>query len=130
MTHRSERLLNMLYASPRSPEIDARKARFDDINAFISQHGGWMTSVPGAREMTFDALPGSPVPRMLEDRGYLVMKTGTSERILPHAIRQTFTIRADGELEPFTEGSSKPVTKVTRHAGVTTVEQFDLQRSY
>jgi hypothetical protein len=46
--------------------------------------------------------------------GYIVEKIGESQRILPHAIRQKFTIRADGELEPFTEGSPRPVT-VGRH---------------
>ena len=33
--------------------------------------------------------------------GYIVEKIGESQRILPHAIRQKFTIRADGELETF-----------------------------
>ncbi len=48
----------------------------------------------------------------------------TTERILPHAIRQKFTVGADGELEPFTEGSSKPMSVVVTNAD-TVVEQFD-----
>ncbi len=50
----------------------------------------------------------------------------TTERILPHAIRQKFTVGADGELEPFTEGSSKPMSAVVTNAD-TVVEQFDLR---
>lgn len=48
----------------------------------------------------------------------------TTERILPHAIRQKFTVGADGELEPFTEGSSKPMSVVVTNAD-TVLEQFD-----
>ena len=60
-----ERLLGVLYAAPRNPEVDERKRRFAALNEFISQRGGWMTSVPGAHETTFDALPGSPLPSSL-----------------------------------------------------------------
>jgi hypothetical protein len=121
-----ERMLGVLYATPRSPEIDQRKRRFDDINAFISQRGGWCTSVPGSHEITFDALVGSPLPDQLRGLGYSVEKTGESQRILPHAIRQKFTVRADGELEPFTEGSSKPVTLTVTNAAIAIVEQYEL----
>jgi hypothetical protein len=58
--------------------------------------------------------------------GYIVEKIGESQRILPHAIRQKFTIRADGELEPFTEGSSRSVTVVVTDAGLAVVERYDL----
>jgi hypothetical protein len=74
---RRERLLNQLLIAPRSPEIDERKQRFDDINAFISQHGAWLTSVRGSHEVTFDALVGSPLPAQLTALGYDVVKTGT-----------------------------------------------------
>jgi hypothetical protein len=63
----------------------------------------------------------------LTARSYIVEKIGESRRILPHAIRQKFTTRAEGELEPFNEGSAKPVTIVVTHAGIVVVEQFDLR---
>jgi hypothetical protein len=59
--------------------------------------------------------------------GYRVKRIGESERILPTAISQKFTTRADGELVPLTEGSTRPVTMHTTHAGIATVEQFDLR---
>jgi len=83
--NRRERMLGALYAAPRNPEIEERKQRFNDLNAFISQRGGWMTSVPGAHEMTFDALPGSPLPDDLRARGYIVTLVGESQRVLPNA---------------------------------------------
>jgi hypothetical protein len=86
LTHRSERLLNQLMTAPRAPEVDERKARFAALNEFISQRGGWCTSVPGAFEITFDALPGSPVPDDLRARGYIVEKTGDSQRTILHTM--------------------------------------------
>ena len=59
--------------------------------------------------------------------GYIVEKTGESQRILSQAMTVKFTTRADGELEPLTEGSTKPVTMHTTHAGIATVEQYDLR---
>lgn len=44
-----------------------------------------MTSVPGVREMRFDALPGSPLPGQLAELGYTVTRTGETQRILAHA---------------------------------------------
>jgi hypothetical protein len=127
MTHRSERLLNMLYAMPRSPEIEERKRRFDDLNAFISQRGGWMTSVPGAHKITFDALPGSPLPEQLAALGYIVHKTGEGERILPNAVQQWFEMSSSGALIAATDGSTKPVSLVVTAASLARVEQFDLR---
>jgi hypothetical protein len=40
-----------------------------------------------ARAMRFDALPGSPLPDQLRELGYLVERTGETERILPHTMR-------------------------------------------
>jgi hypothetical protein len=129
MTHRSERLLNMLYSAPRSPEIDARKERFADINAFIAEQGGWMTSVPGSHEITFDALPGSALPEQLAARGYIVEKIGESERILPHAVVQWLEVSSSGALVAPTEGSTRPTSLVVTNAGIAAVEQFDLRMS-
>jgi len=46
--------------------------------------------------------------------GYIVDKIGTTERILPHAIKQQFEIGPDGTLELVTAGSTRP-TSVVRH---------------
>jgi hypothetical protein len=123
---RRERLLTQLLIAPRSPEIDERKKRFDDINAFISQHDGWTTSVPGSHEITFDALVGSALPEQLAAMGYIVEKTGTSERILAHPVAQRFEVSSSGALVPATEGST-PTTLTVTNAGIANVEQYDLR---
>jgi hypothetical protein len=43
---------------------------------------------------------------------------------LPHAIVERFTRRADGELEPATAGSTKPVAETRTHAGIVKVKRF------
>jgi hypothetical protein len=86
-----------------------------------------MIAVPGAREATIVALVGSALPGQLAALGWHVEKIGESQRILPHAVSQKLTVRADGELEPFVEGSSKPVTMVITNAGVANLECYDLR---
>jgi hypothetical protein len=100
------------------------------INTHISEHGGWTTSVPG-REIRFEALAGSPLPAQLAALGYIVEKTGTSQRILPHQVAPRFEVSSSGALMPVTEGSTMPVTvtvTVTK-AGLAVVEQYDLRRA-
>jgi hypothetical protein len=64
--------------SPRQPEGDKLKQRFEALNKFISQRNGWMTSVSGNPDMRLQALPGS-----LRKLGYIVTATGETQRILP-----------------------------------------------
>jgi hypothetical protein len=86
-------------------------------------------SVSGAHELRLDALPGSPLPEQLNAMGYSVVKTGTTERILPHAVVQPFETSSSGALVAPTEGSTRPVSVQVTHAGIATVEQFDLRMS-
>jgi hypothetical protein len=125
--NRREQLLAALLIAPRNPEADERRKRFNDINAFISQRSGWVTSVPGSHEITFDALVGSPLPGQLTAMGYIVEKTGESQRILPHAVSQKFETSSSGALIPATEGSTKPMSVIVTNAGIAVVEQYDLR---
>jgi hypothetical protein len=70
-------------------EGDLFGGRVADINTYISKRGA---SVPGARELRFDALVRSPLPDQLAALGYDVVKTGTTERILAHAVAQRFLV--------------------------------------
>jgi hypothetical protein len=125
---RRERLLNQLLIAPRSPEADERRKRFNELNQFVQSHGGaWLTSLPGSHEVTFDALVGSALPEQLAAMGYIVEKTGTSERILAHPVAQRFETSSTGALIPATEGSTKPTTVTVTNAGIAVVEQFDLR---
>jgi hypothetical protein len=93
----------------------------------LSARHGWITGVPGAVGVTIEVLPGSTLPDDLRVLGHRVREAGEGERILSTAITEQFTRRADGELEPLTEGSTKPTTTRVTHAGIATVDQFDLR---
>jgi hypothetical protein len=69
-------------------------------------------------------LPGSSLPEELRARGYEVTATGEGERILPPAIVERFCMRGDGELEPLTPGSTRPVARIVQHAGICRVKRY------
>jgi hypothetical protein len=73
------------------------------------------------------AVPGLALPDDLRRLGYDMITADDGERVFPHQIIERFSRRADGELEPFTEGSSKPTSVVVTNAGIAVVEQFDLR---
>ena len=45
-------------------------------------------------------------------------------RIIAGTIVERFTRRAEGELEPFTEGSTKPMVEAKTHAGIVKVKRY------
>jgi hypothetical protein len=120
-------LVRQFVSSPSNPKLDEAKAKFTDINAFVTERGGWLVSVPGDPEMRLQVLPGSPLPDELRELGYIVVPTGTTERILPMAVRQAMTVSSSGALIAATENSTRPVSMVITNAGLATVETFDLR---
>jgi Arm DNA-binding domain len=99
---------------------------FEGLKRFVTERHGWLVSVPGDRDLRLQVLPGSPLPDQLVALGYIVEKTGETQRILPHAIQQRFEVSSSGALVPVTEGSTKPVSVQITNAGIATVEQYDL----
>ena len=63
-------------------------------------------------------------PGDLRDMGYDVRDLGDGERILAAAITEKFVTRADGELEPLTPGSTRPVTSTVTHAGICKMKRY------
>jgi hypothetical protein len=71
----------------RNEQLEARNKRFASINAYVSEHGGWMVSVPGDPEMHFLAPAGSPLPDELRKLGYIVERIGETQRIEAKKLR-------------------------------------------
>jgi hypothetical protein len=69
-------------------------------------------------------VPGSRLPDELRAAGYDAIAAGITERILPHQIVQRFVRRVDGELEPLTEESTKPIAETRTHAGIVSVRRW------
>jgi hypothetical protein len=120
-------MVRQFAGTPSNPKIDEAKRKFEGINEFVTEAGGWMTSIPGDPQMRFEALPGSSIPRMMEARGYIVVPTGTTQRILAHAVAQPMTMSSSGALVAAIENSTRPTTVVITNAGIATVEQYDLR---
>jgi hypothetical protein len=78
----------------------------------------------GAREVELQVLPDSKLPDDLRALGYQLEEIGETERILPAGITERFTRGADGELEPITAESTKPVAETRLHAGIVTVKRY------
>jgi hypothetical protein len=74
--------------------------------------------------VTVECLPGSTLPDELRKAGYDVIETGEGERILPTAISERFVAGADGELEPLTEGSTRPIASTVTHAGIVRILKY------
>ena len=64
------------------------------------------------------------MPDQFRALGYRVESAGTGQRILHSAIVERFARTSSGALEPFSEGSTKPVAEVRMHAGITSVDKF------
>jgi hypothetical protein len=109
---------------PINPEIETRKERFASLNAYVTKRNGWLTSIPGAADVTMECLPGSMLPDELRRLGYDLREIEGGERILHSAIIERFTLTADGEFEPMTEGSTKPIAEVRTHAGICKVKVY------
>jgi hypothetical protein len=63
----------------------------------------------------------------LRQAGHEVTETGTTQRILPHAIVQNFVIGAGGELELATAGSTRPITSRDSHAWIVVTTVYELR---
>jgi hypothetical protein len=64
------------------------------------------------------------LPAELRAAGYDLMPAGEGERILASAIVEELTLSSSGALVPLTEGSTKAVAEVRRHAGIVKVARY------
>jgi hypothetical protein len=80
--------------------IDARKKNFEELNRLVHERHGWLVSVPGDFEMRLQVLPGSPLPAQLAALGYVIERTGTTSRILPHAVTIKFEVSSSARSSP------------------------------
>ncbi|MEH2547126.1 hypothetical protein V1283_003771 [Bradyrhizobium sp. AZCC 2262] len=109
---------------PLKLEVKDRKARFEGLNEYVRARHGWLTSVPGARDVTMECLPGSTLPGDLRKLGYTVEANGEGERILPAPITEQLVIGVNGEIEPTTAGSTRAIARTVTHAGIVNVNRF------
>jgi hypothetical protein len=71
-------------------------------------------------------LEKSLIPWKLIESGYVVVAADPAEgqRIIAAPIEERLTLTSCGAFERLTEGSTKPVTEVRRHAGIARVLRY------
>ena len=112
--------LYMRPSSDRKPlkaeVIPSRKELFAALNKFVTERGGWLTSIPGAVDVTMECLPGSSLPDVLRKFGRgRAHPTERDCRTLRCRCR-----RRDGA----TRGSSRAVALTVTHAGICKVTRY------
>ena len=78
---------------PRGAVTDeaAKKAElFAQLESFIRNNGGWLISSPSEKIFRFEAPQDSSLPRKLIEMGWTIRFMGTSVRILPDSVKETF----------------------------------------
>jgi hypothetical protein len=80
---------------------------------FITKRNGFIVSEPGRSEVRIKCLPGSALPAIYEVSGKPQSEDG-GESVLAGAIVEKFVTGNNGEPEPLTAGSTRPVAQVRR----------------
>jgi hypothetical protein len=62
---------------------EKQKKLWEALYEYITQQGGWVTSVPGLKHLRLEVPPGSALPAKLREFGYSVHHAGTGTRLSP-----------------------------------------------
>jgi hypothetical protein len=67
----------------KSEQNIRREVRWEALEWFIAEHGGWVTSSTYVWPLRLECEPGSTLPESLRAKGYNVANAGSTERFLP-----------------------------------------------
>jgi hypothetical protein len=67
----------------KSEENIRREARWEAIELFVSEMGGWVVSRLHSFPMRVECRPDSEIPKQLAARGYKLANSGSTQRFLP-----------------------------------------------
>ncbi len=104
--------------------VTSRHERFDKLNRYVREYGGWLVSVPGAADVEMQCLPHSDLPELLGDAGYALKLEGETERILPGQVIEQFGYGPGGGLVLLPPGSTVKVVETRHHAGICKVLRY------
>jgi len=105
--------------------IEDRKTKFAKLLAFVTDRGGWITSIPGAAEvMDRDIARVRAAPMSCGPLDTISRRDGEGRRILATAITEHLVLSSSSALVPPTPESTKAVAEVRRHAGICQVLRY------
>jgi hypothetical protein len=100
---------------PRAAEVEQRRLLWESLRDFIHAAGGWVTSLPGLRELRIECPCGSSfLPVKLADLGYSVRAAGSGTRLTPTGTVETITKHSSGE------------PRIVRHPGIVSVDILEI----
>jgi hypothetical protein len=93
--------INPMQSAHDAPRCKAKSKRTGKpcppaVRGFRVERGGWLVSLPGDHGMRLQTVPESLLPDQLLELGYIVERTGETERILPNtviAMVETYDLR-------------------------------------
>jgi hypothetical protein len=103
-------------SSPRAASnaaAEKRQGLFEALNEYIRANGGWITSVPGVRDLRIEIPRGSALVNKLADLGYVMRCIGSSTRLTTGGHQEVVTEHSTGL--PFT----------ISHAGFVPVDVYE-----
>jgi hypothetical protein len=74
--------------------LEQRRKLWEALSAFIHSNGGWVTSLPGSRDLRIEMPQGSALPSKLLELGYDPRHCGSSTRITAHGTTETITAQS------------------------------------
>lgn len=97
---------------PRAANFEARRRLWEALSEFVSSNGGWVTSLPGVKDLRIECRQGSDLPIKLRAAGYSVRAAGAGTRI--GTITETIPDRRTGD----------PIIK--HHGGIFPVDVIEI----
>jgi hypothetical protein len=102
-------------ARPESAGLEQRRRLWEALAEFVASQGGWVTSLPGVKDLRIECPAGSALPSRLIELGYSPRHCGSSTRITP-----------TGTVEAITKHSSTGQPIIHHHAGIVPVDILEI----
>jgi hypothetical protein len=107
--------VNRAPVRPSAAELASQRRLWDAMNEAVTGWGGFITSLPGLREIRIECVQGSDLPSKLKSLGYSPRQVGSSSRITGTAVTETIVNHSSGE------------PRIVRHPGIVPVDIISIE---
>ncbi|WP_315775099.1 MULTISPECIES: hypothetical protein [unclassified Bradyrhizobium] len=89
--------------------IQSRKEKFEALNTFVTEDGGWVVSIPGEPLVTIECTERSNLPEKLRDLGYELHEVDRRERMISNATTKEFATSCHRKIRTLSHAGLVPV---------------------